>query len=73
MTDENENDVNHVLRPLQSLDLNLVEHLWEKLDQPVRILSPPTSIHQLREYLLEELCSSLQYSPETWRINDKEH
>ncbi len=34
---------------------------------------PPSSKHQMREYLLEEWCSSLQQSSETCRINAKMH
>ena len=59
--DEYENDVNHMLWPSQSPDLNPIEHLWEILDRRVRQRSPPpSSKHQMREYLLEEWCSSLQ-------------
>ncbi len=37
-----------------------IKHLWEILDQRVRQCSPPPSPkHQMREYLLEERCSSL--------------
>jgi len=36
-------------------------------------LSRPPSKHQMREYLLEEQCSSLQSSSETCRINAKAH
>ncbi len=58
--DEYENDVNHILWPLQSPDLNPVEHQWEILDRRVRQCSPPpSSKHQMREHLLEEWRSSL--------------
>lgn len=55
---ENENDVNHMLWPSQSPDLNPIEHLWEILEQRVRQRSPPPlSKEQMREYLSEEWCS----------------
>ena len=57
---EYENDVNHMLWPSQSLDLNLFEVLREILDPRVSQCSPPTSSkHQFKEYLLEIRCSIL--------------
>ncbi len=54
---EYENDVAHMLWPSQSPDLNPLEHLWRILGQRVRQRSPPpSSKHQMREYLLEEWC-----------------
>ena len=60
--DEYENYVNHMPWPSQSPDLNPTEHLWETLDRVRQRSSPPSSKHQMREYLLEEWCSSLQTS-----------
>ncbi len=57
---ERKNDVIHILWPSQSLDLNSAEHLWEILEQRVGAALFTTIIkHQMKEYLLEEWCSSL--------------
>ncbi len=54
-------DMNHTLWPSQLPDFNPTEHLWEILDWHVRQRSPPpSSKHQMRDYLLEEWCSSVQ-------------
>ncbi len=59
--DEYENDVNHMLWSSQSPDLNPIKHIWEILYRRVRQRFPPLSLkHQMREYLLEEWCSSVQ-------------
>lgn len=44
--------------PSQSLDLNLIKHLWEIFDRHGRQGAPPSSSkHQMRDFLLEEWCS----------------
>uniref|UniRef100_A0A3B4YAJ7 Tc1-like transposase DDE domain-containing protein n=1 Tax=Seriola lalandi dorsalis TaxID=1841481 RepID=A0A3B4YAJ7_SERLL len=59
--DEYENNVNHMLWPPESPDLNPVNHLCQILDQHVRQHSTlPSSKHQMREYLLEELYSPIR-------------
>lgn len=69
--DESENDVNHMLWPLQSPDLNpdrtptVVP--WSEAD-----FSPPSSKHQLREFLLgKKRCYPLQCNSRDelfWRV-----
>lgn len=64
--DEYENG--HMLWPLDALHLNHYDYQWEILEQCVRQLSlPPSSNHQLWEYLLEEWRSSLQDSSRDWK------
>ena len=41
--------------PAQSSDLNLIKHLWDELEQPLRARpSRPTSVSDLTNALLEE-------------------
>lgn len=57
MSDEYENNDNyHMLWHSLSPDLNSDEQVWNFLEQHVSQQSTPPSIHQLRDYLLEEWC-----------------
>lgn len=56
-------DVNHILWASQSPDLTPVEPLWETC-----ILDHMLCKHQLREYVLSEQCTSLQYS--SWDLQN---
>lgn len=54
---------NLLLWPSHLLDPGTVKNLWDILDRHNRQHSlPPSSKPQLREYLLEEWCSSLEYN-----------
>lgn len=51
----------------QLADLNPVENLWEILDADSALHHHHQNT-KVREYLLEELCSSLKQSSETWGL-----
>lgn len=52
-----------VTKPPNSLDLNLIKHLWDLLDKQVRPMeAPPCDLQQLKDLLLLTSSANLQRS-----------